>query len=350
MHRFRPLLLLALACAFLAVPAAHGATAGVVISQVFAGGGNTGAPYTNDYVELLNTGSSAVDVSAWSVQYASVTSTSWTTIPLAGSIGPGHYYLVQLSGGTNGVALPTPDATGSANMASTGGKVAVVEGATALTCGASAGSCSAEPLVDDLVGYGSASDYEGTGPAPALSNTTALMRADAGYTDTDSSGADFGTGAPAPRNSASPVATCGTTTPPGPTASAAASVDVDVQQVLSIALERPSISFGTTVSGATPAPISEHVTVTSNDPAGYALTVHRSAFSPSDLPLGLAVPDAAVVPIPIPPVADLLIGSTSASSAAGGDVWPTAIGFASPLPVVAPGHYTATVTFTVIGR
>jgi type 1 fimbria pilin len=31
-------------------------------------------------------------------------------------------------------------------------------------------------------------------------------------------------------------------------------------------------------------------------------------------------------------------------------VWPTSIGFASAVPAVAPGHYTATLTFTVIGR
>jgi len=350
MHRFRSLVLVVLACAVLAVPAAHGASAAVVISQVYAGGGNSGAPWANDYVELLNRGSTPVDLGSWTVQYASASSTSWSTTALTGSIQPGHYYLVQLAGGTNGSALPAPDATGTTNLATSSGKVALVSSGTALSCGASAGSCSANPLVEDLVGYGSASDYEGASPAPALSNTTAAMRADAGCTDTDSSSADFTAVAPSPRSSGSPAASCGATTPPGPTASAAASVDVDLQQVLSIALERPAISFGTTISGATPAPISEHVTVMSNDTAGYALTIHRSAFSPADLPLGLSVPDTAIVPIPIAPAADLLVGSMSAASAAGGDVWPTAIGFSSPLPVTAPGHYTATVTFTVVGR
>jgi hypothetical protein len=352
MHRLRLLPLAALACVVLAVPAAHGAASTVVISQIFAGGGNSGAPYANDFVELLNRGTSPVDLSSWTVQYASASSTSWSATALSGSIQPGHYYLVQLAGGTggSGSALPAPDATGTTNLASTGGKVALVQGGTALSCGATAGSCSANSLVEDLVGYGSATDYEGSAAAPALSNTTAAVRADGGCTDTDSNSADFGTASPAPRNSASAAASCGTTTPPGPTVSAAASVDVDLQQVVSISLERSSISFGTTASGATPAPISEHVTVTSNDAAGYALTVHRSAFSPSDLPLGLALPDAAIVPIPIAPATDLLVGGTSAPSAAGGDLWPTSIGFSSPLPVAAPGHYTATVTFTVIGR
>jgi hypothetical protein len=143
---------------------------------------------------------------------------------------------------------------------------------------------------------------------------------------------------------------------------ATASVDVDIQPVLSISLERPSISFGNAASGDTPTPVSERVTVSSNHTAGYALTVHRSAFQPADLPLGLSATapsggqlggqlgGGAMSAIPIAPAADLLIGTTSAPSAPAGDAWATNVGFVSPLPVVAPGRYTATVTFTVIGR
>jgi hypothetical protein len=57
-----------------------------------------------------------------------------------------------------------------------------------------------------------------------------------------------------------------------------------------------------------------------------------------------------LTPIPIAPVADSLLGTTSTPSVAGGDIWPTSIGFTGPLPVVSPGHYTATLTYTVIGR
>jgi hypothetical protein len=45
-----------------------------------------------------------------------------------------------------------------------------------------------------------------------------------------------------------------------------------------------------------------------------------------------------------------VIGTTSARTAAGGDAWPTTVGFTGPLPSVAPGHYSATVTYTLIGR
>jgi hypothetical protein len=46
----------------------------------------------------------------------------------------------------------------------------------------------------------------------------------------------------------------------------------------------------------------------------------------------------------------LTVGTKAASSAAGGDVWATNIGFSSPLPLVATGRYSATVTFTAVAR
>lgn len=43
----------------------------IVISQVYGGGGNLNATYTNDFIELYNRGAAAVDVTGWSVQYTS---------------------------------------------------------------------------------------------------------------------------------------------------------------------------------------------------------------------------------------------------------------------------------------
>jgi hypothetical protein len=350
MHRLR-LLPLAVAALLAVTPFAHAATGSIVVSQVFAGGGNSGAPYANDFVELLNRSSTAVDVSGWTVQYAPATSASWQATTLSGSIQPGHYYLVQLaSSAAVGASLPTPDATGTTNLANTGGKLALVHDGTALTCGATAGSCSAVASVEDLIGYGGASDYEGSGPAPALSATTALFRDASGCTDTGVNEADFATAAPAPRNGSSAAASCSGTTPPK-SASAGATVDLDVQPVISIALERPSISFGTVVPGQTPPSVSERVTVVSSDPAGYSITVHRTAFAPADLPLGIAASStAALQPIPIVPATDLLLASASAATPPAGEFWPAVVGFTAPVPVLAAGHYSATVTFTVIGR
>jgi hypothetical protein len=360
MTRARLLVLLTLLVLFVQPAAASGTTA-LVVSQVYGGGGNAGAPYANDYVELFNSGTTPVSVAGWSVQYATAAGTSWSATPLTGIVQPGKYYLVQLAGGTVGNALPAPDATGTTNLSATSGKIALVRDTADLTCGATAGSCSAAALVEDLIGFGTAGDYEGSGAAPALSSTTAAIRGGSGCSDTDANAADFAAAAPAPRNSASAAHACSTTPPAGPSATQTAAVEVQVEAALSLSLEKATLNFGTTTAGAAPAPVSERVTVLSNHPAGYALTVHRSAFAPADLPLALqatapsggtlgsALAGGALAPVPIGPSV-LTIGQTSAISAPSGDVWPTNVGFAAPFPTVAPGRYTATVTFTVIGR
>ncbi|HET7077774.1 MAG TPA: lamin tail domain-containing protein, partial [Chloroflexia bacterium] len=172
---------------------------GVVISQVYGGGGNSGATYTNDFIELFNRGSVPVDMTGWSVQYASTMGSSWSKTSLSGSLAPGQYYLIQEAQGAGGtIPLPTPDITGTIAMAATAGKVALVTNATTLT-----GTCPTGAVIVDFVGYGSTTNcFEGTGPAPGLSNTTADSRNATG-TDTDNNSADFAAGAPNPRNSGS---------------------------------------------------------------------------------------------------------------------------------------------------
>ena len=358
MRNARLIAIVSLLAVLLAAPAARGSSPDLVISQVYAGGGNSGASYANDYVELFNRGSASVDLSGWSVQYATSTGTTWSPTPLAGSLAPGRHYLVQFaSGGTTGLALPTPDATDTTNLSASGGKVALVHAATALTCGASAGSCSAVSTVRDLVGYGTATDYE-SDAAPALTNTTALTRAGAGCSDTDSNASDFTAESPAPRNTAAAAATCGGGSGSS-SSSQSAGIVVNVQSSISLALERTSVSFGTVAAGDRPAAVSERVTVTSNDPAGYLLTVHRTAFTPADLPLGvsasapaglqLAGPFAGGALVTLPTTSDLLLGTSSARSVAGGDAWPTSLAFTAPLPAVTPGAYSATIVYTVIG-
>src|SRR6186997_718529 len=215
MHRVRLVLALLFAGALLVAPAARSASSNMVVSQVYAGGGNSGATYANDFVELFNRGASAIDISSWSIQYASAAGTSWQVTPLSGSVQPGKFFLVQLaSAAAVGAALPTPDATGTTNLANSGGKVAVVRSATALSCGATVGSCSADANVVDLIGYGTATDYEGSDAATALSNTTSDLRAGGGCTDTDVNESDFVGGPPAPRNSATIAAPCSGGPPP----------------------------------------------------------------------------------------------------------------------------------------
>jgi Lamin Tail Domain len=357
----RTLLAAVLAALLLLPSAADASTSGVVVSQVYGGGGNSGATFRNDFVELFNSGATAADLSGWSIQYATSAGTSWQPTPLSGTIAPGRYFLVQLaSGGTAGAALPTADATGTSNLAATSGKIALVRGSSALTCGATVGSCSATPLVEDLVGYGDATDFEGAGTAPAPSNTQAALRGDGGCSDTGDNASDFTAAAPDPRNAAAAGHACAGT--PSSGANGAVHVDLDVASVIAVSLDRPSLSFGTAAAGATPAPLPENVTVSSNNPAGYALSVARSAFAPRDLPLALGATapagatlgppfaGGALAPIPITPAAALAIGTKDGASAAAGDVWPTRIGFSSPLPLVPTGRYSATVTYTVVAR
>src|SRR5687767_2656670 len=45
----------------------------IVISQVYGGGGNAGGQFNNDFIELFNRGTAPIDITGWSVQYASAT-------------------------------------------------------------------------------------------------------------------------------------------------------------------------------------------------------------------------------------------------------------------------------------
>jgi len=176
----------------------------LVISQVYGGGGNAGATYRNDFIEIFNPTASAVNITGWSVQYASSAGSSWSVATLSGSIPAGGYYLVQGAAGAGGtISLPTPDATSTINLSGTTGKVALVNTNIALT-----GTCPVGGSLVDFIGFGSANCFETT-VCPTLSNTTAAIRGSNGCTDTDVNGSDFTTGAPNPRNASSPLNSCG---------------------------------------------------------------------------------------------------------------------------------------------
>lgn len=179
--------------------------AAVVISQVYGGGGNSGATYKNDFIELFNRGGTAQDLTGWSVQYASVTGSTWSVTSLSGSIPGGGYYLIQEAAGAGGTTeLPTPDATGTIPMGASGGKVALVNNATTLS-----GTCPTGASIQDFVGYGATANcYEGSGPAPAPSNANSISRSSEGCTDTNTNQLDFSAGSPNPRNSATAHHNC----------------------------------------------------------------------------------------------------------------------------------------------
>jgi uncharacterized repeat protein (TIGR02543 family) len=145
----------------------------LMIYEIYGAGGNSGAYYKNDYVVLHNSTNAAIDLSGYSIQYASSTGTSWSVTNLSGNIAAGGFYFIKLAGGTVGLELPiNANVTGTINLAGTSGKVALLNSTTKLTVSNPVGS---EGVID-FVGYGTANAYEGTGPAPAPSTTSSIRR------------------------------------------------------------------------------------------------------------------------------------------------------------------------------
>jgi len=185
-----------------------GTASHVVISEVYGAGGNTGAAYLNDYVELYNPTTSDVLMTGWSLQYQSAAGVSTYSglcpLPDGATIKAHGYYLVQLaSGGTVGVALPvTPDfiplatnTTQSFNMSGASGKVALCNTVTNLA-GTPASTAATPPTllvttsIVDFVAYGTVNYASGftlfnpavpatasaTIGAPGLTATTSIER------------------------------------------------------------------------------------------------------------------------------------------------------------------------------
>jgi predicted extracellular nuclease len=236
-------------------PPALGASPNLVVSQVYGGGGNSGATYTHDYIEIFNRGSGPVALSGYSLQYASATGTGnfgansgqLTELP-GGVLLPGQRWLVQeATGGASGSALPSPDLVDSTpiNMSGSAGKVALVTGTASLGCNGGSTPCDAAALarIVDLVGYGNANFFEGAGAAPTLSNTTAAFRAAGGCTDTDNNNADFSASAASPRNSMTPLQFC----------------DVVVDSA-------PSVSSTNPANGASDVAANSNITITFSEP------------------------------------------------------------------------------------
>ncbi|KGO90475.1 T9SS type A sorting domain-containing protein [Flavobacterium suncheonense] len=183
----------------------------VVISQVYGGGGNTGAQYKNDFIEIFNRGAAPQNLNGWSVQYASATGGSWTVGALPNiDLQPGQYLLIQGQGGANGADLPASDATIAINLSGTNGKVVLANTTTRMNDIYTTPPGSLNPVgpeIVDKVGFGTANGNE-TASMVALSNTTAGFRLNNGCTDTDNNAADFIAAAPSPRNTATALSVC----------------------------------------------------------------------------------------------------------------------------------------------
>ena len=199
------LTVLAALLAGLAAPAF--ADSPVVISQVYGAGGNDGATWNRDFIELFNRSNVPVSLAGLSVQYqAAGAASNWASFTALPSVtlAPGQYFLVGAAGGSTGATIGAVDhSTNSINMSATNGKIALANSSTLLTVADGGGK------LLDLVGFGTASRFEGDAAAPAPSSTKSIQRLLLGCTDTDDNRDDFVSGAvTGPRRSDSPLNVC----------------------------------------------------------------------------------------------------------------------------------------------
>lgn len=178
----------------------------VVISQVYGAGGNAGAAWNRDFIELFNRSGAPASLKGMSVQYQSASGTSWQATALPDvTLQAGQYFLVTGQSGNVdiGASVGTADQTGNLNLSGTTGKVALSRIATPMQ------TADGGDQVIDLVGFGTANRFEGQ-VAPAPSATNSIQRAGFGCTDSDNNFADF-SAAPVtgPRRSSSPAHSCG---------------------------------------------------------------------------------------------------------------------------------------------
>ncbi len=153
----------------------------VVIHSAYGGGGNNRAKLKNDFIILQNVSDSTVDMSEYSIQYASAAKNNWNEKILTGTLEPGSYYkILAMEGNNKDLPLPFEDADYDSgfNISSTGFKVALVKSPNKLP---------EEPtkpeeypstinLVDFLGVSNSANQYLGTSYAPVLKNELMLER------------------------------------------------------------------------------------------------------------------------------------------------------------------------------
>ncbi|THF88053.1 ExeM/NucH family extracellular endonuclease [Deinococcus sp. KSM4-11] len=165
-------------------------TGKLVISQIFGAGGNAGATFTNDFIEIFNAGKAAINLNGYSVQYGSSTATAFTSVTILPDyvLQPGQYYLVHEAKGTGGTVTPVADTTGTIAMSGTAGQVLIAQQTTGVS------SKDASAVVDYVM-------YSGQ------SSTASASRTGNGCSDTDTA-ADFTVGPVSPRNTSTPLNVC----------------------------------------------------------------------------------------------------------------------------------------------
>jgi hypothetical protein len=190
------------------------------ISEIYTRGGEAGAAFQNDFVELFNRGNTDVDISGWSLNISNFAGTppnlqiSSTSLKIFSSpkniIKPGGHFLIRFGGnGSSGQPLPTPDIDlNPVPISESGAEIILVAKDQSLPFS----FCPAAPdltgVVVDYVGYGTAICYEGTvtlAPPPDKS----LTRVGGGCTDNNNNLTDFSFATPNPHTQQDAVTPCG---------------------------------------------------------------------------------------------------------------------------------------------
>lgn len=185
----------------------------VIITEVYGGGGNSGATLKNDFIELYNTTTSAVDISGWSVQYFSASGTTVGTtnkivIPDGKSIPAKSHFLIQAAAGSGGtVDLPTPDAVCEISASGSAGKVILLTNSEDVTIVLTdIASVTGLAAFKDYVPYGTTSvPVWGSAMLANTANTTSASRKMEGvnYSYSQNAGYDFEVATPSPLNTSS---------------------------------------------------------------------------------------------------------------------------------------------------
>ncbi len=178
---------------------AQAASSGIIINEVYGGGGSTSASaaYKADFVELLNPTAVPQSLNGLSLQYRSGTYATGTPAVLAlpnVSVPAGSKYLVQVSSNLcsgnpcGGADVPSPDFSGTTlNMAAGSGQVTLAQGTAGITLTGT--SMHTVANVIDFVGYGTATSSETAPTGTAATNATSVQRKNT--TDADNNQTDF---------------------------------------------------------------------------------------------------------------------------------------------------------------
>ncbi|MFZ4725131.1 MAG: S8 family serine peptidase [Paludibacter sp.] len=183
----------------------------VMITQVYGGGGNSGATYKSDFIEFLNTTDSDINISGWCLYYIAATSSSTSQkfeFPANTIIKAGKFF--ALKGGEGAGTQPAWnvifDGTCTLNLSGSTGKILLLTSNATFTL-------STPPTIDEIINNINFMDYVpfGTTAIPIwgsamASNTTSTTSAKRKYMNgafqyTKNIGNDFEVVTAEPRNS-----------------------------------------------------------------------------------------------------------------------------------------------------